>query len=256
MKRESIVSVYKVKGVFQILTPLFLFMYFFTYGVNYYMLVAGVASGIFLNLVWTAMFHRVISHRITNLRPILLHKLLTYLSTVTIITPPIAWAANHHLHHKFVDTEKDPHSPLHIGFWKSMSFLNHQEFSEVFKKLSYSEKKQTLKVINYYTKSKTLSFIDQYFLPLLFFHIILLSIIDITFLVYFWAIPVVMAHLAEVLVVINHGGKIGGTPGKKNHAARNKFNFWIFTGGEGDHADHHDNPYTTDWFNNIIKKVL
>jgi stearoyl-CoA desaturase (delta-9 desaturase) len=32
---------------------------------------------------------------------------------------PLWWAAHHRNHHRFADTERDLHSPAHLGFWRS-----------------------------------------------------------------------------------------------------------------------------------------
>ena len=59
-------------------------------------------------------YHRVLSHRSLTLSKWLERAL------VTIGLPagtPIQWAGNHRYHHAHTDTELDPHSPAHRGFW-------------------------------------------------------------------------------------------------------------------------------------------
>lgn len=47
----------------------------------------------------------------------------TFLALTTGLGSPISFSASHRQHHRFVDTEKDPHSPHHIG-WFRVYFLN------------------------------------------------------------------------------------------------------------------------------------
>lgn len=75
------------------------------FALTYYLL-----AGLGVNLG----YHRVLSHRSLKLSPWLERTL------VTIGLPagtPIQWAGNHRYHHAHTDTELDPHSPVHRGFW-------------------------------------------------------------------------------------------------------------------------------------------
>ena len=40
-----------------------------------------------------------------------------FLSMLAFSRSPVGWIGAHRIHHKFSDTEKDPHSPTHKGFW-------------------------------------------------------------------------------------------------------------------------------------------
>ena len=46
----------------------------------------------------------------------------TFLSLTSGLGSPISFSASHRQHHRFVDTEKDPHSPAYIG-WARVYFL-------------------------------------------------------------------------------------------------------------------------------------
>jgi stearoyl-CoA desaturase (delta-9 desaturase) len=78
---------------------------FSLFALSYYLL-----AGLAVNLG----YHRVLSHRSLEL-PKWMERAL-----VTLGLPagtPIQWAGNHRYHHAHTDTETDPHSPLHRGFW-------------------------------------------------------------------------------------------------------------------------------------------
>lgn len=75
-----------------------------------------------LLLVWylsvgfgiTVAYHRVLTHRSANLRKPLLYALVL---AGLPAGPPAEWVGNHRRHHADSDGPKDPHSPLHDGFW-------------------------------------------------------------------------------------------------------------------------------------------
>ncbi len=75
------------------------------FALTYYLL-----AGLGVNLG----YHRVLSHRSLKLSSWLERTLVTLgLPAGT----PVQWAGNHRYHHMHTDTELDPHSPLHRGFW-------------------------------------------------------------------------------------------------------------------------------------------
>ena len=62
----------------------------------------------------TVAYHRVLTHRSANLRKPLLYALVL---AGLPAGPPAEWVGNHRRHHADSDGPKDPHSPLHDGFW-------------------------------------------------------------------------------------------------------------------------------------------
>ena len=62
-------------------------------------------------------YHRLHSHRSFKV-PLWFEKLITYFATMSLTGPAIDWVAIHRAHHKWHDTEKDPHSPDHKGRFK------------------------------------------------------------------------------------------------------------------------------------------
>lgn len=62
-------------------------------------------------------FHRLLSHRSWK-APTWWTYIGSLCGMLFLIGSPLAWANAHIAHHKFVDTEKDPHSPTHKGFFR------------------------------------------------------------------------------------------------------------------------------------------
>ncbi|KAG6581939.1 palmitoyl-monogalactosyldiacylglycerol delta-7 desaturase, chloroplastic-like [Cucurbita moschata] len=65
----------------------------------------------------TLSYHRNLAHRSFKL-PKWLEYSFAYLGVQAFQGDPIDWVSTHRYHHQFVDTERDPHSPLE-GFWFS-----------------------------------------------------------------------------------------------------------------------------------------
>jgi stearoyl-CoA desaturase (delta-9 desaturase) len=60
----------------------------------------------------SATFHRLLSHR-SYKAPAWWEYVGTVIGTLGGVGSSIAWVAIHREHHRFVDTERDPHSPMH-----------------------------------------------------------------------------------------------------------------------------------------------
>lgn len=66
-------------------------------------------------------YHRLLSHR-SYQAPRWWEYLGTVLATLGGTGSSIAWCAVHREHHRFTDTDRDPHSPEHQGFWRVQFF--------------------------------------------------------------------------------------------------------------------------------------
>lgn len=62
----------------------------------------------------TVLYHRGLAHQSVKLNPKTIWFVEHFGVWMTGIDP-LAWACMHRLHHRYSDTEKDPHSPLHFG---------------------------------------------------------------------------------------------------------------------------------------------
>lgn len=72
---------------------------------------------IFVGACGTAFFHRTVAHK-NNINPIT-EKVLILLSWIGGSGSALAWAGTHRMHHRYSDTEKDPHCPIHHGKLKA-----------------------------------------------------------------------------------------------------------------------------------------
>ena len=62
-------------------------------------------------------YHRLLTHRSFQC-PVWFERFITLCATIGLTGPAIDWVAIHKAHHRFADTEKDPHSPDHMGIFR------------------------------------------------------------------------------------------------------------------------------------------
>ena len=60
--------------------------------------------------------HRYFSHKQFQTSKIY-EIIVLLLVTLTGARSPLTWIGTHRMHHAHADTDKDPHSPDHVGFW-------------------------------------------------------------------------------------------------------------------------------------------
>ena len=85
-----------------------------------------VCQIVFVGLCGTVFYHRVTAHKNAIIPS--LEKVLLLLSWIGASGSAIAWTGTHRVHHRFTDTERDPHSPSHHGalrtYWLSSGDVN------------------------------------------------------------------------------------------------------------------------------------
>ncbi len=67
-------------------------------------------------------YHRLHTHRSYKV-PKLLEYFFAICGALTLEGGPIFWVATHRLHHQHSDTDSDPHTPHHGGFWAHMGWI-------------------------------------------------------------------------------------------------------------------------------------
>jgi len=81
----------------------------------------------------TIFYHRCLAHRALVLHPVF-EKFLWKTSCWVTGIEPKAWVCMHRLHHRHSDTQKDPHSPAHSGFFK-LFISQSLYYEEILKKI-------------------------------------------------------------------------------------------------------------------------
>src|SRR5271167_4280830 len=107
MRRRGVIDYFSiVLFVAMHASLLFVFVVPFSWGL------VAMAAGSYVIRMWaiTAGYHRYFSHRSYKTSRAF-QFLLALLGTTAMQNGPIWWASVHRHHHKFSDTQKDPHSP-------------------------------------------------------------------------------------------------------------------------------------------------
>ena len=188
----------------------------------------------------TAFFHRYLSHKtFQTSRPV--QFIFILIGTMSAQRGPLWWAAHHRYHHRFTDTEQDPHSSTH-GFWYSHVgwFLNEQNFGT------------RKEVIKDWLKYPELIWLDRFSLP-----VVLLTALGIYALgewlatsmpalatsgpqLLVWGFVISTVLLIHATLSINSLAHLYGRRDfETDDNSRNNLWLSIITLGEGWHNNHH-----------------
>lgn len=141
------------------------------------------------------------------------------------LSPPIRYVIGHRLHHRFSDTEKDPHN-TRLGFWRC--FFG--QFSE-----SAAATQIPVKDI---LRQRDVVFVDKHYYKLYFLSLAILALISLEFaLLSFLLINLRSWFNLTLFNYIAHGGK-NATPKNLGTLSNWIGGYW----GEQLHKNHHDNP--------------
>ena len=171
----------------------------------------------------TKGYHRNNSH-IAFKMPKCIENYLLFFAHIAMLGPAITWVANHREHHKYVDTEKDPHSPHYRGWLMAYA-------GQVLIDIDF-------KLVRDLLKDNLHRMQVKYYWHVIIVYAAILFSINPMLLIYAWLVPAGFAKLIGSLVfTYSHRGK------KANSDT------WvgIITLGEGFHDKHHVNARTALW---------
>jgi stearoyl-CoA desaturase (delta-9 desaturase) len=177
--------------------------------------------------------HRLLSHRSFETYG-WIEKLLSVISVVTTIGSPLAWSALHRQHHKFCETDKDPHSPYKDGKFT---------FAQAFKSWVGLWDLVTIspKMVKDLRRIDFQKALHKYYLSIIVVYCIALALINPWLIVFVYAIPACLClHSTSTIIVIahRHGYR---THDLKHDQSRNSWIAHLLSLGEGWHNNHHAN---------------
>lgn len=153
---------------------------------------------------------------------------LSLLPMMVTAGSPIVWTAIHRAHHQRSDTELDPHSPKHVGLLKLVSVMWRVDHIPL--------KVQFPRSINF----KFQRFLHEHYYKLVLVYIVILALIDFKFVIYFWALPSLLAHVYQQAVnILSHQGQYSNET--HDYSVNRKFIGWFFP-QLGYHHEHHLKP--------------
>jgi stearoyl-CoA desaturase (delta-9 desaturase) len=163
-------------------------------------------------------YHRLLTHRSFQC-PTWLEYVLVFLTTFSLTGSAITWVAIHRKHHRYADTENDPHSPDHLGFWRVQFFT---AFAEV-------EGRYAVDLI----KNKFYQWQHNHYLKIIIIGLALFFVIDPMLPVYIILFPAALTLFFGTLVL-----------SWAHHNMKPRTIWWLafVTFGDAFHDVHHDHP--------------
>jgi stearoyl-CoA desaturase (delta-9 desaturase) len=198
-----------------------------------------------------AGYHRFFSHRTyETYRPVEIF--MAIIGTFATLGSIISWVAVHRYHHVHADSDKDPHSPRHIGWWRAYTY-------------DWKRAEISKKFIKDVVRDPVVVFLHKNYFTVIFSYVILLLLINPWLVVFAYCIPATgcLNGVAAVTVIAHIKGY---ETYKTNDTAKNCWIANIMSLGEGWHNNHHAHPNQwqqgeqwweidpPSWFIRMVKK--
>ena len=190
---------------------------------------AGIAVSLVFYFLYSGigvsmMMHRYWSHRSFEFKWPMLKWLCTWFALMSCRGSILGWVYTHRLHHKYADTDKDPHAPAFKG-WR-IFFPYFMKYDENINKF----------IIRDFLNPVQLH-LSKYFMLYLLLWVVIFGIVGSWFLYFAWILPVAVTQL-----VVSSFLYFGHTRDKDINTSKNSMLFSLLFWGEGWHNDHHANP--------------
>ncbi|MEQ1921208.1 MAG: fatty acid desaturase [Pyrinomonadaceae bacterium] len=189
-------------------------------------------------------WHRLLTHRGFK-APKWLEYTLSIFATMSMQDPPDKWIATHRMHHKFVDTDKDPHSARSGFWWPQIGWV-------VWGRAQDHDEATMKKYVPDLLKDRGHVLISRFFyVPIIVSAFILFAIGGWTMVVWGVAARVVVGwHTTWFVNSLAH--LYGKRPHDTGDLSTNNWFVAILTFGEGWHNNHHMSPtsarHGTEWY--------
>jgi len=199
-------------------------------GVSRTALILGIVLWAARMFFVTAGYHRYFAHKTYRMARVP-QFLMAFGGLTAAQKGPLWWAGNHRDHHRYADTELDPHSPQQGVWWSHMGWILSGKFNE-----------KKYERIPEFAKFPELRFIDKndwigpWALAVACYLIAGWS----GLLIGFFASTVVLWHTVFMVNSVAH--MFGRRRYGSDDTSRNSFLVAVFTMGEGWHNNHHHYP--------------
>jgi stearoyl-CoA desaturase (delta-9 desaturase) len=182
---------------------------------------------LFATIGGTITYHRLLSHRSFK-SPKWFEYTGSIMGALGGNGSGLAWAAIHREHHRFTDTEKDPHAPEYKGFFR-VQFLSMLD-------------EPNIKYVPDLLRSKFHLFIHkQYWLVNLIYIAICFALLGWDGIIFGYFVPTLMVwHAGSAINTVNH--KLGYRNYVTKDWSTNNFVTGYLVSGEGWHNNHHAQP--------------
>lgn len=239
--------------------PLFLFHIFSHLSVIPMILYANIYDWLIFILVYhifgcfgiAVTYHRLLTHKSFK-TSIWFERIGTILGVLAGIGSTLEWCAVHRKHHRYSDTDKDPHNPKVFGF------LYTQFFTMILTKNNVGYSKYILDLL----RSTFHKNIHKYYWLIHLVYLAILAAINPFLIISAYLFPcAVLWQVMSALGTFAHSDKFGYSPrNTKSHNAKNLWFLGIFAFGEGWHYNHHNNQsnykFGNKWWEFDLSKVI
>ena len=213
---------------YQIIAHIALVYLIFT-GTLFQWLVAATVYLVNVSIGGSITLHRMLSHKAFE-PPKWFEYLGILIATISNNASTIVWVATHREHHRFTDTDKDPHNPRLHGY------------SKVQFGLTTYNRIPNIRYIPDLLRSKFHMFLHNYHWLLILLYVSILYIIDPLAVIYVFLVPSILAWHADCLInTLNHSD-YGYRSQQTKDSSVNNFISAILVAGEGWHNNHHADP--------------
>jgi stearoyl-CoA desaturase (delta-9 desaturase) len=178
----------------------------------------------------TAGYHRYFAHKSFRMGRVM-QFVFAFGGVTAVQKGPLWWAANHRVHHRYTDTDRDPHSPQRGFWWSHVGWILSGEYGAT-----------DLDAIGDFAKYPELRFLNKYD------WIGPWSLGVLAFLIGGWSGLFVGFFGSTVLLwhstfaVNSFAHVFGRRRYDTNDTSRNSLGVALLTGGEGWHNNHHHYP--------------
>lgn len=214
---------------------------------------------IFAGIGVALVYHRSLTHNAFKFK-----KGLEYFWVLVALPAgsPVQWVGTHRAHHKFVDEEEDPHSPITKGFWFAhCGWYIHSK--NVFKCLLYAFAGPVRMLIDAFNRPKTNQEFNEYAQNIAqdafyrkissgwYYSITVLlhlsiSLVVVYLLAEWWGVAALWFTMVAVYNIGDGVNSFGHNTSSehKHHKAWNSKIWALLTFGDALHGNHHDYPVT------------
>lgn len=215
----------------------------FFIGASYiWWIMAIVLAFIFTHYGLNIAVHHTFYHRIFKF-PRIVEIILMYIGTIAIAASPLSWSTWHGAHHKYADTDRDPHSPHHLK-WRVLFFCLHRL------------DKVDMMSVRHLIRDPAQRFFDSnvgFWSMTLSYPLIVTLLFGLKGFIFLFSIPVFYSlFVLLIFVTIAHTGPFQ----EKSKRAVNSWFLNLVNFGDGNHKDHHTNYNECGKFVELCAKLI
>ena len=183
----------------------------------------------------TMTYHKLLSHNSWP-APTWFRYFGTFCATIGLTGSALPWVAIHREHHRYTDTEKDPHSPHHIGWFRA-------HYLSMFSKVN-------IKYVSDLLRDPLMRFQHKYYFVINIAYGVILYLIDPMAVVYAWLVPAaILWNAGSSIVTFSHMYGYKNNQLSKNQSKNNLLLSYLVW-GEGLHDNHHARPLDPNFGSN------